>query len=332
MVKTSGTVSIAILEQSGVTPTRVARNRAWACSELGIGYARLSWNPNAWVDDELATLRVANVTHGEGRSILAEWAIGKGFDYLVFVDDDLVILPHKESSVVNFAMRLAKSFGRSTAVAVASRRVTLSGLERLKLLLTSISPLTGTVFSPTDWAHRWSTPQHRIEMGRASFPIAFHDLQCQIFSRAAARLCFPTPLSGAGGATWWVQLLGSEEWPERQVCLGGLSAYNTRSDPHQNHSVDGFLDTAELLDSMRTFVRRQEVWDRYFGSGAVAKDRAQRNRETHEQVRVDSSPLSASKAEIFIRERADRLYEIEAIRRQQSLVRDELNAKIGVID
>lgn len=325
------TVSVAVLEQSGVTPTRVARNRAWAAKKIGVGYARLAWNPHTWEHDELATIRAQNVTHGEGRSILAHWAIEEGFDYLVFVDDDVVFLPLQESSVVNFSGRLAKNFGPKAAVAMASRRATLSGLERLRLVLASIAPLTGTVFSPTDWAHRWATPERRLRMGRESFPIAFHDLQCQIFSRAVAELCFPSPLTGAGGATWWVQLLGSEEWPARQVCLGGLNAYNTRADPHQNSSVDGFLDTKELLGAMRSWVRRQGVWDRYFGSLTVAQDRIGKNRETHHRVEVDYSRLPEPERESFIRARADRLYRMEAIRRQQLLVSEKLKAKTGEI-
>jgi len=77
------------LEQSGVPPSAVTLTRKAILEELGQGWMRLNWNPEAVGRDFPETIDGRGMTWAEGRNKLAHEALKLDYEYLVFLDDDI---------------------------------------------------------------------------------------------------------------------------------------------------------------------------------------------------------------------------------------------------
>jgi len=243
-------MNICLLEQSGTVPDNLTRVRRAACSRVGWGFHRLNWNQATWLNEHEATIRQANVTWSEGRSRLYESASPDDYDYYVFIDDDISF--HKRYS--NRCTAVKSIFGNSYAKAPDVSE-TAEALHEIERLLVDYRPITGTVFSPTDWGHKWARRPEKLGRDRETFPVACHDLQVQIFRRDVARLAFPSPLSGSGGSMWFAQFAGFIGWPKSQLCLTSLEARNNRHLEHHDRDLSQFRSPYQIHSQLAPLVR-----------------------------------------------------------------------------
>lgn len=201
-------MKIVWLEQSGVAPDDAAWQRMVDLKASGIDYLRLNWNTKC--ADELAQVRLGDITWSEGRNHLYEVAKG-AYNYYIFADDDL-----------RFESPGAGPYTRVR-----------SGLERWK-------PLTGTLRSPQDWAQAGS---RHIPIHKAARIVA-HDQQVQIVSSEISDELLPGPHIGAHASMWHIQFTGFECWPERQLVIPSDRIQNTRSLGHDHEAMYPNFQTA----------------------------------------------------------------------------------------
>ena len=333
-----GITTICILEQSGTVPNRAARNRARAAAELGIGYARLNWNQDLDGADNLATMTGFGLTWCEGRSVLAEWGLSKKYDYLVFMDDDVVLLPRWAGGVAHVAgilltplirrlLRIRKLRTGSIANFFCSLWLTRHALMTLRDTILKSQMLSGNIFAPTDWAFRSFPSSAKIWPPVDFFPIGFHDLQTQIFSAEVARHSFPCPIKGSGASMWWAQWLGATAWPARQLCISNVFAFNTRSDPHQDHTNEGFVEGKLLLELMRGFVRETSAWDAVFHPKNGYKSRLAFNLDAWRSARDGSFAKIWPGPNPNIGGAFERLLKSDQLKRIQEATRLDLSSK-----
>jgi len=241
-------LKFVLLEQSGTAPSDLSLERRASCEELGISYFRLNWNPAVWELEDSETLLRDRLTWSEGRSALFAVAQKADFDYLIFMDDDV---------------RLGRPGGKFKIL-----RALLGPPRQLPLLRALVNelarylPLQATVYCPGDWAHRWDRGRHVVEAGSKPFRIAGHDLQVDIFQKAVASLAYPAPVAGSGGSMWFAHFVGAHKWPDKQIVIKKIWAFNEKHEPHGDSSLPQFERGKDLLLKTRAAFKPsfQNTW------------------------------------------------------------------------
>lgn len=239
-------MKVCLLEQSGLPPDELSDARRFACEKLGWGYRRLAWNPETWKVESDTALRVHQTTWSDGRSLLYQSARGFGFEYFLFIDDDIMLSPRTNSTAQHL-----------TRISDPTRDFTES-LELLHEVFSELKPASGNIFSETDWAHAWSSSPSMLGLDLKCFPIACHDLQTHFFHREIADLVFPAPVSGSGGSMWYAQFAGHVGWQSSQVCISNVQAINTRHLPHKDQELEHFHTIFEIHNQLSKVINHPE--------------------------------------------------------------------------
>jgi hypothetical protein len=242
-----------LLEQSGRVPDALFRARRAACIAQSWGHYRLNWNPSTWEYEDADVLRYRNVTWAQGRSLLFDEARLASYEYYLFVDDDVLLAP-REDSVSSGVDATGLGPGEPSVARLAEAlRVIADSWTRWK-------PVSGTIFSRTDWGVAGTTRLLELACESDAFAVSCHDLQTHFFRRDFAELVFPAPLKGSGASMWYAQFVGAYGWPSAQLCLTGAWARNTRAEPHRDFEVPGYLEPRQLHEALRSCVKHAN-WD-----------------------------------------------------------------------
>ncbi len=264
-----------LLEQSGMVPDRLAIARRTACLIRGWGHFRLNWNPSTWGEEHADATLEDGKTWAEGRSLLFEKARREAYDYYLFLDDDVLIRPRRRFPKLFANCWRAFEPDLSDASMVTDFLASLAAIERVWRLQ---CPVSGNLFSATDWAHQWHAYPYTLGRRTRSFCIACHDLQTHFFRADYAALVFPAPVAGSAGSMWYAQFAGAYGWPKAQVCISSVEAFNTRCAPHQDHTLSQFKNADEIHRVLQPVIRHESWsdWNRKVlkSSSGIEKNRA----------------------------------------------------------
>lgn len=168
------------------------------------------------------------------------------FDYFIFIDDDVRLARPK------------RKFKRLHVLLGQPRQLPM--LRTLVKELATYLPLQATVYSPTDWAHSWDRGRLFVEAGSRPFRIAGHDLQVDIFHKTVASLAYPAPVAGSGGSMFFAHFVGAQKWPEKQIVIKKIWAYNEEQRPHGDSSLPQFEQN--IVSKSRSAVKPsfQDTW------------------------------------------------------------------------
>lgn len=287
-----------LLEQSGLVPDRIARARRVACDLRGWGHFRLNWNRSAWHEEDLRSILADGLTWAEGRSLLFAQAHRQAYDYYLFVDDDVLLRPRHGSASRHFELVRAFLAGQRDAAMVADFSAALARIERV---WRRQAPVSGNLFSATDWGHRWNANPGALGFGRECFCIGCHDLQTHFFRADLAAAVFPAPVAGSGGSMWYAQFAGTYGWQGGQVCISSVEAFNTRHDPHHDPALSQFHSVDQIHARLAPAIRHSAWarWNRVDLQGEYGKEL---NRSLYADVlpsRRTASQVSAAWGELF---------------------------------
>lgn len=214
---------------------------------------RLNWKANK--SDKGADFFKDNICWSEGRSYLYEQVKGK-YDYYIFIDDDMDI----------------------------NSKTKLNPANEIKKLLEKYKPIHGSI-SNNSWPLLNNFTDEVIQMKGG-------DLCIQFFSENFANLVFPTWLHGSEKCMWYAQFIPYIICPTRSIFLNSVQGKNTRGAPHQDHNVDSFSPSYEVVKYFRSILKSSEhkhIFDNW-RSPLDEKDRVPINPEnnifniTYEQI------------------------------------------------
>jgi hypothetical protein len=206
-------MKIAVLQQGKFIDDEITKYHKKIFTSNNFDFYRLNWFEEG---DSLANFTKIGLCCSEGRAYLFDKVKNDGYDYYLFLDDDIIFNDENiTSKITNYFLEY--------------------------------KPLIGT-FLTDKWHMNWAKDKQKKIKKKAVFPIACYDMCVQFFKREFAELMFPPVIHGAHRAFWYASFICFKLYPKKQQLHSQIEFKNSRNSKQVFKNKENFHGQKKIMN------------------------------------------------------------------------------------